>query len=231
MTALHQPRWLADRSRTLLAVTGVSGIASLVLRVAGQALMQSGVTEPAFDAPADEIQAFFEAVDAPTFAAGSSLSSLSIVTTLWFVGGLFAVLRRDWRAPIAFACGLGYALSIGVGWELAAYRVDEGIDPQLSRLAFDLGILSFAASWVALGGYVFAVSWALRARRIAPRWLSTMGSIAGLMLVAARAAWETPLWVAAYLLFLVWMLALCFLLIRGAAGHPRSDRTEVPVDA
>ncbi|MGN9912223.1 hypothetical protein ACTMTJ_32255 [Phytohabitans sp. LJ34] len=73
-------------------------------------------------------------------------------------------MRRDWRAPLVLATGLGNALAVGVGWELAATRAGEGLDPELARLAFDLGNLSFATAWVALGGFTVVTGWPPRAR-------------------------------------------------------------------
>jgi hypothetical protein len=211
-------------ARSRLVTTGLAGVAMPVLQFTGQALTQTKATEPSFDAPAGEIHAVFAANDPNLMAAGSYLSALSVLAALFFVGGLASLLRRDWRAPLVLTCGLGYALAVGVGWELAATRVEEGIDPELARLAFDLGNLSFATAWVALGGFTVVTGWALRAHRLAPAWVAWLGTLAGTCAIAARAVWTSPFWLVGYALFLVWTLVICaFLLARAfRARHVRS---------
>jgi hypothetical protein len=211
-------------ARGPLVTTGVAGVAMLVLQFTGQALISNEAGEPVFDAPAGEIHAFFAANDPDLMAAGSYLSALCILAALVFVGGLASLLRRDWRAPLVLACGLGYALAVGVGWELAITRVEEGIDPELARLAFDLGNLSFATAWVALGGFTVVTGWALQAHRLAPAWVAWLGTLAGVCAIAARAVWTSPFWLVGYALFLVWTLTICaFLLTRAfRTRHVRS---------
>jgi len=202
--------------RSALLTTGLAGIAMLVLQMIGQQRSQAGAAEPAFDAPAAEISEFFAANDPGLMAAGSYLSALSILAALVFVGGLASLLRRDWRAPLVLTCGAGYALAVGVGWELAATRMDEGVDPQVARLAFDLGNLSFATAWVALGGFLLLTGVALRAQRLVPGWTAWLAAVSGVGLVAARAVWTTPFWVAGYALFAIWTVVVCAAVLRRA---------------
>ncbi|KAB2348457.1 hypothetical protein [Actinomadura rudentiformis] len=210
-------------ARSQLVTTGLAGVAMLALQFTGQALISTEAAEPAFDAPASEIHTFFAANDPSLMAAGSYLSALSVLAALFFAGGLASLLRRDWRAPLVLACGLGYALAVGVGWELAATRVEEGLNPDLARLAFDLGNLSFATAWVALGGFTVVTGCALRTHRLAPAWVAWMGAVAGICAVAARAVWTSPFWLVGYSLFLVWTLAICAVLLARAFRADTSD--------
>jgi hypothetical protein len=45
-------------------------------------------------------------------------------------------------------------------WQLVAFRVSVGLDPQLARFAFDVGNLAFANAWVAMSSFAIAASWA-----------------------------------------------------------------------
>jgi hypothetical protein len=45
-------------------------------------------------------------------------------------------------------------------WQLVAFRVSVGLDPQLARFAFDVGNLAFANAWVAMSSFPIAASWA-----------------------------------------------------------------------
>jgi hypothetical protein len=214
----------SDTAPALRRTTAIAGLATFVLQFGGQALMQVNGQEPAFDAPAAEISAFFAAVDPDLFAAGSYLSVLSVLTVLWFFGGLYALLREDWRAPVALVCGVAYATGAGVGWELAAFRTREGIDPQLARLAFDLGNLSFAAAWVALGGFTLAVGWSMLTGPYARPRLGWWAIATGVALVAARAIWTTSWWLLGYASFWLWAIVVCVLLLRRTdLSAPRSS--------
>jgi hypothetical protein len=216
---------LADAPKQLRLTTAVTGLATLVLQLGGQALMQTGGKEPAFDAPSAEIAAFFAGTNQDLFAAGSYLTVLSVVTFLWFLGGLYAMLRDDWRAPIALACGVLYTAGAGVGWELAVYRVPEGIDPELARLAFDLGNLSFASAWVALGGFAIATGWISRTRGVFGR-LGPLAIAAGVCLVGARAVWTDSFWLVGYAMFWLWAISVCVMLLR-SQRLPVRDRQPV----
>ena len=205
---------LSDSTRHLRRSTAVAGLATPVFQFGGQGFMLQGRTEPAFDAPAAEIITFFATTNQDLFAVGSYLSALSVLTVLCFFGGLYALLRDDWRAPIALACGVAYAGGVGVGWELAVFRLSDGIDPQLARFAYDLGNLSFATAWVALGGFAVATGWAM-ATSFASSRLGWWAVATGVALVGARAVWTTSWWLVGYASFWVWAVVVCILLLRG----------------
>lgn len=210
-----------SESSALWRTTAIAGLVTLGLQIAAQAFIQVGGPEPPFDAAVNDVAAFFTARDRQLFAIGSYLSVLSVLCFLWFVGGLYRILRADWRAPIVLACGLGYAAGVGVvGWELAVVHDPQSLDPQLARLAFDIGNLSFATAWVMLGGAAIAAGWAILAGDELPAWMGWWAIAAGLSLVAARAVWTTPVWFFAYAAFWVWAVALSVTLLR------RSSRTD-----
>jgi hypothetical protein len=218
------------RPGTAYRTAGIAGLASVVLTFGGQALIAVGGSEPAFDAPADAVADYFAGRDQTLFALGSALSVLAVVVFLWFLGGLYALLRDDWRTIVAvLSAVLGMAPVLSSGWQLAVFRQADGVDPQISRLAFDLGNLSFASGWVALGGFAIATGWAVLASRALPRWLGWWALTAGACLVAARFVWTTPNWLIGYFLLWVWVIAVSLMFLRTAAtGTGRRNSTTGP---
>ena len=206
-----------QRSVSALRTTAFAGLAGTALVFAGQGLIQIGGAEPRFDAPAADIAHFFATRNETLFAIGVYLSVLSLVAFLWFFGGLYGLLKDDWRAPIALVSGVVFvAASVVSGWELASFRVSEGLDPQVARLAFDMGNMGFASGWVALGSFALATGWAVLSSRALPRWLGWWIAVAGVCLVAAKAVWTTYFWLVGYGLFWVWVIALGVVLLRRA---------------
>jgi hypothetical protein len=207
--------------RTLSVTTGVAGIAGLVLVMVSQLLQQVGGSEPAFDASGDEILRFFQARNDTLYAIGTFLGLIAAVSLAVFVSALWAILREieerpAFRSAIALISGITFvALLMSPGWELAGFRVDEGVDPQLARYAFDMGNLGFANSWVALAAFLFAVGWIILISAALPRWLGWLGLVAGVGFLLGRAFWTTPIWLIPYTLFWIWVIAISIHLLRG----------------
>jgi hypothetical protein len=217
MTIETTQRSIATMRRT----TAFTGLAAFALLAIGQGLIQVGGAEPPFDAPANDIVPFFVARDAELFFVGTYLSVLCVITMLWFLGGLYAILKEDWRAPIALVSGVVFVGLIAFGgWELAVFRASEGLDPQVARLMFDMGNMAFATAWVALGSFAVATGWAVLATRLLPPWLGWWSVVTGGCLVVARAVWTTPFWLLGFSSFWVWVVAFSVLTLRSA--HPRS---------
>jgi hypothetical protein len=202
---------------------GIAGWAATALLIGGETLMQSsGPNEPPFGAPATEIQRYFETRDPTLHPVGSYLMVLGLLALLWFVCGLSAALRRpatrsEWLPTVMLASGavaVG-AVLLGTG-QAAVSRIDEGLDPQLARFAFDLGSITFANVWVAFGSFSIASGWAILATRAEPAWLGWWALAAGVGLVAARAVWTTPAWLIPYSLCWLWILVVSTRMLRDA---------------
>ncbi|TDO47923.1 uncharacterized protein DUF4386 [Kribbella sp. VKM Ac-2527] len=217
---LDQQPGAAKRWRTMSVATGIAGLAALVLVIVSQSLLLAGETEPDFDAPAAEILHFLEAQNETLYAAGSYLSLLALMTMAWFVAGLSAVLRQAegdpaWRSAVALASGIVFvALVMTGGWQVGQFRLDDGLDPQLARFAFDLGNLGFANSWIALGSFMLAAGWIIVDSRSLPAWLGWWALVAGVGFLIARAVWLSPVWLIPYALFWVWVVVVCVQLVR-----------------
>ncbi|MEV0285264.1 hypothetical protein AB0H36_14235 [Kribbella sp. NPDC050820] len=207
--------------RTMSVTTGIAGLAGIVLVAASQALLLAGASEPDFDAPAAEIVTFFEAQNETATEAGAFLGQLALLAIAWFVVGVWAVLRHAegdpaWRSAAALVSGVVFvALVMTGGWQLATFRLADGVDPQLARLAFDMGNLGFANGWLALGSFLLAAGWIFLTAGSLPNWLGWLALAAALGFVVGRAFWTTAIWLIPYSLFWIWTIAVSVQLLRG----------------
>jgi hypothetical protein len=208
-------------------IGAASGIVFVVLQLVAQSLIQVGGSEPAFNAAAPEIHEFFMSRDRSLFGLGDFLSTLSVIPYVWFLGSLWARLRRAegepaWLSLVALASGLlsMTPLATGGGWTLAMARIDEGLDPEMARQLFDQGNLGFANIWVALASMLLAAGVVAIRTKALPRWIGWGGVVTAVGLVVARAFWVvsgivfTP-----YVLYWVWLIATSIVLIRRAGGE------------
>ena len=85
--------------------------------------------------------------------------------------------------------------------------------PAMARSAFDVGNLSFANSWIAIGAFAILCGWESITARTLPRWLGWWAIVAGVGLVLARAMWTNPIWLFPYSLFWLWVLAVSVTLL------------------
>jgi hypothetical protein len=188
----------------------------------GVILMSStGTTaEPDFDAPAAEIQRYLQTQAPTALAVGGFLLAFGLCTLLWFVCGLSAALRRhgarpEWLPTVVLVSGTAAVATILTGApQAAAYRGGEALDAQVAQFAFDLGNITFANMWVALGSLSLAAGWAMLAGRGEPAWLGWWALAAGAGLLVARIAWPTWVWVIPYVPFWVWVLVVSTRMLR-----------------
>jgi hypothetical protein len=209
----------STHARTTLArITGVAGLVTLVV-VLGASLANN-YQSASFTSHADETVRFFRSID-DTFGAFSSFATtVGLIAMLWFAIGLALLLRQydgplPWRS--AFLAGAG-VISVVSGqiasWDAAAYRSDD-IDPQVARYAFDLGNLSFANSWVALGAVSLCAGLVMISAKALPSWFGWWAIVAGIGQVIARAFWTHNMALAPGTAYWIWVAVLSVLLIRG----------------
>ncbi len=210
------------KSSRLEQIGAAGGIVFVVLQMVAQALMQIGGAEPPFDAPAQTIAAFFMARNSQLFALGSYLSVISLIAFLWFLGSLWSVLRRAegepaWLSVVALASGLMVVAAVigTAGWELAVFRRDQRLDPQIARLLFDQGNITFANVWVGLASLGLATGVFTIRTEVLPRWLGWAGVLIAGGLLAVRAVWASSgIVFIPFGLFYVWLIALSVVLTR-----------------
>ncbi len=213
-----------------LAAAG--GILFVVLQLTGQSLIQIGGAEPAFSAPAGEIVTFFENRSPQLFDLGGFLSALSAIAFIWFLGALWVALRGHeaepaWMSLVAVGFGLVAVAGIsagGGGWELAVFRIEEGLTPEVARLLFDQGNFAFASYWVMLAGLLLATGVVALRDGALPRWLGWYSLAAAVLLLVARYFWalESMLIFMPYMLFWLWLIIVSVALIRRAASPAAS---------
>ena len=169
----------SSANRLLEQVGAAGGIAFVVLQLVSQVLLSVGGAEPRFDAGSEKIAQFFADRNSELVWAGAYLATLAFLPFLWFLGAVWSALHRAEEAPawlslVALGSGL-VAVAIGLVavlfWPIAVFRVDEGLDPEIGRLVFDLGNYAFVTFWVVIASFVLAVGLAALRTGALPRWL------------------------------------------------------------
>jgi hypothetical protein len=210
--------------KRLQQVAAAGGIVFVVLEGVGQGLIQVGGAEPAFGAPAEEIMAFFLARNESLFNWGGYLTLLSFIALIWFLGSLWAAIRKVEGDPallslVAFGSGLvGLAAATGGGWALAVFRIQEGLDPQLGRMLFDLGNFAFATTWVFFASLLLATGLGAVQYGALPRWLGWASIVIGIGLLLARIIWTSQAAFVPWVLFWLWLIIVSVILIRRAGN-------------
>ena len=219
----------------------VSGILFVVVQVATIAFTAFffATTHPPMDAsPAEAARGF--AQPATMVAVGTYLYVLQVPFLLLFLGGLFGVLRRVEGGSGVLAVsvlGAGVAMvviasmgalvsaitpTIGqLGGDGATVKAIDGMTPlALALSAFPRAVLLGATSVVLLEG------------RVGPRWIGWMGLVLGLVSLISTGTLLTPalfpFLAIGTLLFVVWLLALIFALLRNTQTPNRLQSRPEP---
>ena len=209
--------------------TGVAGISAVALLFAGQLIGAIGSrTEPAFDSSTHEIVAFLGSLRSGPQTAGSVIVLVGVVAFLTFAAGLRDVLAPAGQGLPALAvrtaqlCAVGLVVAVMIGgWELSVLRAND-LDPRIARLTYDQGSLTFAKSWVLLGGFAAGVGMAVLTGRAVPAWLGWWALIDAVGFVVARALWLTQFWLLPYLLLWLWIVTISVLLLVRTRRERRS---------
>jgi len=209
--------------------TGVAGISAVALLFAGQLIGAIGSrTEPAFDSSTREIVAFLGSLRSGPQTAGSVIVLVGVVAFLTFAAGLRDVLAPAGQGLPALAvrtaqlCAVGLVVAVMIGgWELSVLRASD-LDPRIARLTYDQGSLTFAKSWVLLGGFAAGVGMAVLTGRAVPAWLGWWALIDAVGFLVARALWLTQFWLLPYLLLWLWIVTISVLLLVRTRRERRS---------
>ena len=200
--------------------TGVAGIVAVLLLFAGQFVGAIGSrTEPAFGSSTREIVAFLGSLRSGPQTAGSVIVLVGVVAFLTFAAGLRDVLAPAGQGLPALAvrtaqlCAVSLAVAVMVGgWEVSVLRARD-LDPQIARLTYDQGSLTFAKSWVLLGGFAAGAGVAVLTGRAVPAWLGWWAMVDAVGFLVARALWLTQFWLLPYLLLWLWIVIVSVLLL------------------
>jgi hypothetical protein len=214
-----------------MLATGVAGIVGVVLVFAGQFIGAAGSrAEPAFDGSAQEIVEFLGSLRGGLLAAGTLIVLLGLVALLTFAAGLRDVLAASGDSlPVlavraAQLCVVGFVVAVvSGGWDIGVLRRGD-LDPQIARLIFDQASLTFANSWVLIGGFVVGAGVAVLTGRALPTWLGWWALVAGVGMMAARAVWLSEFWLLPYLLLWLWIVMVSvLLLVRARRAQPTAN--------
>ena len=206
--------------RRLGRVTGVTGLAAIVQIFAA---VVGAREEPSFTATATEFLVYYRSPETVATPFRSFLFTLGLVTFVWFVVGLSVLLRRAegeaaWRSAIALGSGVLFvALGLsGLGNEAAVALRAGDLDPQIARYAFDQGQAAFANGRVALGSFAVCCGWVIASTRFLPHWVGWLAIASGAGLALSRISWTSPIWLAPYLMFWLWVITVAVLLLRSS---------------
>lgn len=146
----------------LAQMEALGGIVFVLLQLVSQTMLQTGGSEPKFDAQSAEIAQFFADRDVDLVWTGSFLASLSVIPFTAFVVVVWnALCGAESGAKIGSTTAMAFGQIVAVigliatlFWSMAIFRVDDGLSPEMSRTLFDLGNFTFATQWIAIGGFL-----------------------------------------------------------------------------
>lgn len=183
---------LQARSNKLHQIGAAGGLIFVVLQVIAQGLLQIGGVEPPFRASTDAIMAFFTSRNSQLVEISAFLDGISLIAFLWFLGALWATLREAegesaWLSLIVVISGvMGMATVYAPGgWQLAIFRINDGLDEQVARLLFDSGNLAFANLWIFMASLLLAYAAVTLRTGVLPRWTGWAGIVIGVGLLIA----------------------------------------------
>lgn len=215
--------------------TAVAGIAAVVLLFGGQLVGAIGSrTEPAFDSSTREIVTFLGSLRSGPQTAGSVIALVGLVAFLAFAAGLRDALAPAGQGLPALAVRTAQLCAVALvvagmvgGWELSVLRASD-LEPQIARLIYDQGSLTFAKSWVFLGGFAAGAGMAVLTGRAVPAWLGWWALVDAVGFVVARALWLTQLWLLPYVLLWLWIVIVSVLLLVRTRRERRPTRATGP---
>jgi len=219
--------------RRLWQIAGVLGLVHVVLIPVGLALQQS----PLFAEGANGIREAYVDGDFSRTATGWLLESfgfLLLVPALVFLAR--ALGRRTeaggWAAQTGLMCGLAYvAVTFAVGFPAGAaamYGAQHGLDVEAAFALNNVRIFGYFLSLMLLAGSTLGIALSARADGVHPRWFGGFGMVAGLALLAStplsavgQQDWGSLVW-------MVWFIGVCVLLLRHQEPTATDRTTSVP---
>jgi hypothetical protein len=219
-------------------VGAAAGIAAAVLLIIGFLLGPD--TPPGFDDTPQEVQAYIQD-NHGEIQTTVALGFATLTAFLWFLGSVFFRLRAAEPVPRLSAAALAGGVALAVGGILgsaaeaaAAYHVGI-LDPGSVQALWDLsvfGFLFFLAGFAVLATAVGALALRAGALPAAVGWYSLLAGIYAFVVGLIGSFSETgafspsdgALGAIAFLLFVVWLLAMGATLVSRPGGESASTR-------
>jgi Domain of unknown function (DUF4386) len=208
-------------NRPIPLVAALSGLASVVLVFAGQAISGGGGS-PDLTASRATIMAWLAKQNGSgAHYVGGLAELLGILAMIVFAATLWSVLRsadgeNSIPAATAFAAGVASAtikLASAPALFAAVWRHNQGLNPQLGAALVDMNNVSFVLTWTLDGVMLAAAAIVIFRHAVLPRWLGWLAAAAAtISLLSAPAADHVP--PLGILLTFVWIAGTSVVLTR-----------------
>jgi len=221
-------------------LSALTGLAFAILMAIAFAIQ--GVLPEADDSRSDIARFFADSHE--DVMTGVVIRVAAGIFFLWFVGTLRSALARaeggtTRLSAVAYGAGI-LMLASGIGamasLSAIAYNAERGVDPALASSFMAMTYIFFAGGAMAMAWLLFATSLVVVRTRVFPKWVAATGAAIGLLAVIfAVIAPGGNSRFSAYPLFILWIVALSFVMFRQAprgADHGIARvKSEGPVDA
>lgn len=130
--------------------------------------------------------------------------------------------------------GVYVAITLAVGFPAgaaAAYGVQNGLDVDAAAAMNSMRVFAYLLSLLCLGGYVVCVAVSALADGFSPRFIGGLGLVTGASLVAAGPLAAVAMQDLPTLLYIVWWVGLCVILLRGRPATWELSARTVAVSA
>jgi hypothetical protein len=205
------------RPRAVARWAFLGGVLYVVLFVIGTILLFDGAAG-GDDPPAKVIAYYSDAGHRDRINIGWILIGLSLFFLMWFVAALRrAVAAVDGEGILTNIVGLGGGVYVALA--LASVALNDGIRtmsddtyqhrvfPELIHAADDAGWVIHASGAAGLAAMIIAASLAFKWARVWPNWAGWLGTVIGILSLAAIAFFPQ-------FLFLAWILVVSFVMFR-----------------
>ena len=220
------------QSTTVLSRSaGGLGLAHVALLIGGLALSGGGAL---LEDGSAGIEAAYVNGSLTTILGGWFVESVGFVLLVPVAVYLGRVLGRSsplgtWAARSGTVlAGVYVAITLAVGFPAgaaAAYGVQHGLDVDAASALNSMRVFAYLLSLLCLGAYVVCIAVSALADGFSPRFIGGLGLVTGGSLLAAGPLAAFALQDIPTLLYLVWWVGLCVILLRGRPA-PREQFAE-----
>ena len=210
------------QSTTVLSRSaGGLGLAHVALLIGGLALSGGGAL---LEDGSAGIEAAYVNGNLTTILGGWFVESVGFVLLVPVAVYLGRVLGRSspvgtWAARSGTVlAGVYVAITLAVGFPAgaaAAYGVQHGLDVDAASALNSMRVFAYLLSLLCLGAYVVCIAVSALADGFSPRFVGGLGLVTGGSLLAAGPLAAFALQDIPTLLYLVWWVGLCVILLRG----------------
>jgi len=211
----------ASQSTAIKRSVGVLGLAHVVLLIGGLAISGGGAL---IEDGSAGIESAYGDGSLPMIFGGWFVESVGFVLLVpvavflgRFLGQSTPVGRWAARSGTVLA-GVYVAITLAVGFPAgaaAAYGVQNGLDVDSAAALNSMRVFAYLLSLLCLGAYVVCIAVSALADGFSPRFIGGLGLVTGACLVAAGPLAALALQDIPTLLYFVWWVGLCVILLRG----------------